>query len=270
MATTRVNLDTTQYVRVTSDPLQPSSLLLQSHRDTVRIAFSDVKPARDNTVFHELGEKDGVLPIQVVTDDVWALATSDRCALTATESKSPVAGSLPDLRVRTASMTQAEYFTGIGSRYVVDYDAVYAGNETKYILYQMPSTASGLLVALQQRRFKSRDGAAEVEILWDSTGFTPGTPLPSFNENRNFEGDTGNMIASVIAPPATDGTIRETDFLNQIGVGSNSSGDISADTGSRIYSPDSFFIAKVTNLDNGSNRIKLAYNWVEFPISAIV
>lgn len=81
MATTRVNLDTTQYVRVTSDPLQPSSLLLQSHRDTVRIAFSDVKPARDNTVFHELGEKDGPYNIPLTEVAVWALATSDRCAL---------------------------------------------------------------------------------------------------------------------------------------------------------------------------------------------
>lgn len=270
MATTRVNLDTTQYVRVTSDPLQPSSLLLQSHRDTVRIAFSDVKPARDNTVFHELGEKDGVLPIQVVTDDVWALATSDRCALTATESKSPVTDGLSDLRVRTSSMSQAEYFSAIGKRFVVDYDEVYAGNETRYILYQMPPASSGYLVTLQQRRFKSRDADAEIEILWDSTGFTPGTPLPSFNENRNFESDTGLMIASVIAAPTNEGTIREVDFLNIQGVGNSSSGDISAETGSRIYSPDSFFIAKVTNLDNAPNRIKLAYNWAEFPISAIV
>lgn len=90
MATTRVNLDTTQYVRVTSDPLQPSSLLLQSHRDTVRIAFSDVKPARDNTVFHELGEKDGPYNIPLTEVAVWALATSDRCALTATQGRVPV------------------------------------------------------------------------------------------------------------------------------------------------------------------------------------
>jgi hypothetical protein len=78
------------------------------------------------------------------------------------------------------------------------------------------------------------------------------------------------MIVSVIAPPTNEGTIREVDFLNQIGQGNNSSGDISPETGSRVYSPDSFFIAKVTNLDNAPNRIKLAYNWAEFPISAIV
>ena len=90
MSTTRVNLDVTQYVRVTSDPLQPSSLLLQSHRDTVRIAVSDVKPARDNTVFHELGEKDGIQNIQLTETAVWALATTDKCTLTATEQRSIV------------------------------------------------------------------------------------------------------------------------------------------------------------------------------------
>jgi hypothetical protein len=78
------------------------------------------------------------------------------------------------------------------------------------------------------------------------------------------------MIVSVIAPPTDEGVTREVDFLTKSGTGNNTSGDISAETGSRIYSPDSFFIAKVTNLDNGSNRIKLAYNWVEFPISATV
>jgi len=90
MSTTRVNLDVTQYVRVTSDPLQPSSLLLQSHRDTVRIAVSDVKPARDNTVFHELGEKDGIQNVPLTETAVWALATTDHCALTATEQRSVV------------------------------------------------------------------------------------------------------------------------------------------------------------------------------------
>ena len=87
MPTTSVNLDTTQYVRVTSDPLTPSSLLLQSHRDTVRIAFSDVKPARDNIVFHELSGAHPPWNIPMTETAVWALATSDRCTLTSTEQR---------------------------------------------------------------------------------------------------------------------------------------------------------------------------------------
>lgn len=85
MATTRVNLDTTQYVRVTSDPLTPSSLLLQSHRDTVRVAFSDMKPAKGNTVFHELGGEHPPLNLPFVETAAWALAMTERSALTATQ-----------------------------------------------------------------------------------------------------------------------------------------------------------------------------------------
>ena len=90
MSTTRVNLDVTQYVRVTSEPFTPSSLLLQSHRDTVRIAFSDVKPARDNTVFHELGGDNEPLDIPFTEVAAWALAMTDRSALTVTQQRSTV------------------------------------------------------------------------------------------------------------------------------------------------------------------------------------
>lgn len=90
MATTRVNLDVTQYVRVTSDPLKPSSLLLQSHRDTVRVVFSDVKPAKSNTVYHELGGEHPPLNVPMTEQAVWALAMTDKSALTVTEQRVPI------------------------------------------------------------------------------------------------------------------------------------------------------------------------------------
>lgn len=90
MPTTRANLDVTQYVRITTDPIQPSSLLLQSHRDTVRIAFSDIKPSRDNTVFHELGGEHEPWNIPLTETAGWALATSSNCALTVTQGRVPV------------------------------------------------------------------------------------------------------------------------------------------------------------------------------------
>jgi hypothetical protein len=90
MPTARANLDTNQYVRVTSDPAVPSSVMLQSHRDTVRIVFSDVKPAKGNSVFHELGGEHSVLNVAMTELGVWALATTDRSALTVTEQRVPV------------------------------------------------------------------------------------------------------------------------------------------------------------------------------------
>lgn len=90
MSTIRANLDVTQYVRVTSDPLKPSALLLQSHRDTVRIAFSDTKPAKSNTVYHELGGEHSPLHVPMTEQSVWALAMTERSALTVTEQRVPV------------------------------------------------------------------------------------------------------------------------------------------------------------------------------------
>lgn len=85
MATSAVNLDVTQYVRINAG-LNP--LILQAHRDSVRIVFSDVKPARSNTAFHVLGEKDGPYgPVEINTN-VWALATSDNSSLMVTEDGS--------------------------------------------------------------------------------------------------------------------------------------------------------------------------------------
>ncbi len=90
MPTTRVNLDVTQYVRVTSDPFTPSSLLLQSHRDTVRIVFNDAQPVISNTVFHELGGEHPPLDIPMTEVAVWALAMTGRSALTVTEQRLPI------------------------------------------------------------------------------------------------------------------------------------------------------------------------------------
>jgi len=90
VSTTRVNLDTTQYVRVTSDPLTPSSLLLQSHRDTVRIAFNTAKPATTNEVFHELGGEHPPLPVSMTEIAAWALGMTERSALTVTEQRLPI------------------------------------------------------------------------------------------------------------------------------------------------------------------------------------
>jgi len=86
MSTQNVLLDTSQYVQITSDY---GSFLLQSHRDTVRIAFSDAKPAKSNTAFHELGGQAGiesVLDVSPIETFIWALAMTSSSKLTITET----------------------------------------------------------------------------------------------------------------------------------------------------------------------------------------
>lgn len=168
-------------------------------------------------------------------------------------------------RARSLSLSQAEFYTSQGLRFYVEFDQVLTSGETVWLLYQMPPESSGYYVALQERDFKSLNGDAAITVYWDSAGFTPGTPLQSFNENRLFEANTGNMIVSEIAAPSVPGTIRERDFVSGVGTGSGSSGGISATLGSRIYSPDSFFILQIENLHAQNNRIHVRYAWGEIP-----
>lgn len=88
MSTVVANLDTTQYVKVSAGE---TSLVLQSHRDTVRIAFGHVRPARGNTAFHELGGagKESMLPVPFTRESVWALAMTDRSSLSITAFPAP-------------------------------------------------------------------------------------------------------------------------------------------------------------------------------------
>lgn len=83
MPTGAVLLDTTQYVRINRGH---NPLLLQASRDTVKIAFSDVKPSLGNTAFHQLNDKNpSPYPIPIVDTNVWALATTDKTGLVVTE-----------------------------------------------------------------------------------------------------------------------------------------------------------------------------------------
>lgn len=83
MPTSLVALKTTEYVKVNSS-LSP--LVLQSLRDQVNIALSVAKPSINNTVFHTLDGSDSPLQLFDLDVDVWALATSDCCALVVTET----------------------------------------------------------------------------------------------------------------------------------------------------------------------------------------
>lgn len=82
MPTVSVNLDTTQYVKVNT-AFNP--LLLQAHRDDVRVVLSELKPSRGNTIFHLLGGDDAPLHFPSIDVNVWALAITDKSSLIVSE-----------------------------------------------------------------------------------------------------------------------------------------------------------------------------------------
>ena len=82
MATGSVVLDTSQYVRV-NQGLNP--LILQAHRDSVRVTFNDVRPAKDNVAFHQLSGADPIYSVPSLDTNVWVLAMTDSSSLVVTE-----------------------------------------------------------------------------------------------------------------------------------------------------------------------------------------
>lgn len=86
MTTGIVALDTTQYVRVNIG-LNP--MILQAHRDSVRVVFSEGKPAIGNTAFHLLGGEDPPYPIRMTDVNVWALSQTNTSSLIVTEFTDP-------------------------------------------------------------------------------------------------------------------------------------------------------------------------------------
>jgi hypothetical protein len=83
MATGDVTLDTTQYVRINNGL---NNIMLQAHRDSVRIVFSEVRPNIGNNAFHQLGGDDPTLQVPLIDVNVWALAMTDTSSLTITET----------------------------------------------------------------------------------------------------------------------------------------------------------------------------------------
>jgi len=90
MSTAAVSLDTTQYVRIN---IGRNPMIVQSHRDSVRIAYSDAQPVVSNISFHTLSGDTPPLVIPANDTNVWALAMTESSGLTVTEfdlSKVPV------------------------------------------------------------------------------------------------------------------------------------------------------------------------------------
>lgn len=82
MPTSIAALDKTQYVRVNT---AYNPMVLEAHRDSVRVVVSELKPARDNTAFHKLGGGDAPLSFPSLDTNLWVLAQSDDSSLIVTE-----------------------------------------------------------------------------------------------------------------------------------------------------------------------------------------
>lgn len=185
---------------------------------------------------------------------------------------------LNEPRMLTQTMSRTEYLMKTGKLFNCE-QAFELNSETPlYVLFEN-SEDSGISVELINRFFQTDSDGADLLILWDYdvTGSTK-TALTSFNESNKFTNeasmtvsvlnditiDTDTGIASVDSAytPVSSGRVREQSFITSTGVGNNQSGDISPSAGSREYTENTGFLAKITSRGN-SNLTIFGYTWGE-------
>ena len=150
-----------------------------------------------------------------------------------------------------------------------------------YIAYELPADATVDQIELIKRYFQTATDGADLLILWDyDISTATRTPMSVFNESNKYRGvidaDFTDYLLNphklnaatgvyTITGPATSldpGISREPSFMIGTGVGSNRSGDVNPDVGTRIYKPGTGYLVKITSKGNG-NIIHLGYTWSE-------
>lgn len=61
-------------------------MILQAHRDSVRVVLSDARPVKSNIAFHKLSSGDPPLQLISLDTNVWALAITSTSSLIVTET----------------------------------------------------------------------------------------------------------------------------------------------------------------------------------------
>lgn len=173
MATAQANLDVTQYVRVN---LGQYPITLQAQRDSVRVIFSDDKPARGSPVFHLIDGGDEPWTVEYNDTNVWALATSANSSLFVTEF---VDGFLRIRDPRNAATLDGSLFTITGT-YTVSNGETLAFNlfpAADLIIHRVSVNADLPVTAYSMHATGSPDGiftAAALNLILGNTSPSQG------------------------------------------------------------------------------------------------
>lgn len=151
MPTNKVNLNADEYVKV-NNSLNP--LVLQAHRDSVRIVLSEERPVKNNSVFHMLGADKDPLVFQSIDTNVWALAMTDESSLIATETDS------------VKVIPTGEYLTDVSKGLVEGHSVIHKFGHGEVGTTVTPITSSGL--------FNAPISAKSLEIISDNVNDTDG------------------------------------------------------------------------------------------------
>lgn len=197
MPTVSANLSTTEYVKLnTSSEPWFNPMILQAHRDSVRIVLSKLKPARNNKVYHLLGGKDAPFPLNSLDTNVWALATSEHSSLIVTETEpypvktiqsngvpiefSKLTSNATTFNIQKGNLNKLDFFPRIineqqeSSREVQG--IVTSTNTVNQVIKISKDNVSALLVTLESAggvvidNFESYADSAALQAVWTESG----------------------------------------------------------------------------------------------------
>lgn len=272
MATSKVTLDVTQYVRVN---IAYTSMHLQAHRDDVRIVMSTAKPVLSNTAFMLLGGDDNPLPIPIVDVNVWALAMSETSSLIVNEASvlQPVQiysnGGIPisDV-VPSVVITEIDHWlihlglSFIGSDTLKGLDVVPSGGGIADFTIVNPTAFE---VHLKDFEFTSTEGDAELIFYRNVTSSGDGSSVPL--NNKNFNSD---IISDAVAQlrPTTVSTVGATHIQHFGLVGGKKSGGL-AGSGVEEYVLKQNEVCLLRYINNAVNDDAVSYKLTTLNVGRI-
>jgi hypothetical protein len=240
MPTVSVNLDIDQYVQVNTGlntGLNP--LILQGHRDTVRITLSELKPAKANEVFHTLGGDDPVLHLNSIDTNVWALAQSDKSSLIVSETepfpvKTLVTNGVPieftkitsnasTVQISKGNLNEIDFVPRIRNEHVGVFSNVQAVVNATTLVGQIfqasKDNISALVLAMESAAgvviddFESYTNDLELQAVWTSTLAN----LPLLETDTSFTGSKSMRLITDVNTEEWSRTSSPQDFTGYTG-----------------------------------------------------
>lgn len=225
MATSSVILDLTQYVRIN---VGYTSIILQAHRDAVRIVMGETKPIRNNKAFMLLGVSDAPLPLNNVDTNVWALATSKTSSLVVTETAYATPNTITDKNkvfleldplVKSIPTTDTFHHLGHEGKVFIHSDRhdEIAADATLDMLICIPAGNAARQVHMRYNYAAKSDAGGtgldvDVELYKDTTVSDVGVEEVVVSTNDAVVKETGVIMYS--GPTITDiGTFKTAGFI---------------------------------------------------------
>jgi len=190
MPTVSVNLDTTQYVKVN---IGFGPMMLQAHRDEVRITISLTQPAKGNSVFHTLSGKDAPLHLNSIDTNIWALAVTDQSSLIVSETPIVILG---------------DYFHAIAEGEIEGHSLVHKFGKADEVITDYTPLAHGSVWPTPQ-------ADSPVKLRIKAGGHIQDNQNGTGARSVRVDGISvdGSPATEILLPHATDGTLAGVDGI---------------------------------------------------------